>query len=60
MCPPDSFLSVDASAIEIPGTYPLPLNVTLPEGLNLVRHDPFEVSVTVTFDKGADPINGEL
>jgi YbbR domain-containing protein len=59
--PPASFLSVDASAIEMPGTYTLPLDAVLPEGLNLVRQDPLEVSVTVTLNSGGDgPIDGDL
>jgi YbbR domain-containing protein len=46
--PTASFLSVDASAIEKEGAYTLPLAVSLPAGLNLVRREPQEVSLTVT------------
>jgi hypothetical protein len=51
--PPPSFLSVDASAIDKPGIYALPLRVSLPPGLNLLRREPEEVSLTVTLHSPA-------
>jgi YbbR domain-containing protein len=44
------FLSVDCSEITGPGTYTLPVNVDLPEGFILIRHEPEEVSVTITLE----------
>ncbi|GHT70394.1 hypothetical protein FACS1894110_21890 [Spirochaetia bacterium] len=54
--PPDTFLSVDASAIGQEGTYTLPLEVSLPSGLNLVRQEPLEVLLTITPGSGNDAL----
>ena len=42
------FLRVDCSDITGPGTYTLPVNVFLPDGFILIRHEPDEVTVTIT------------
>ncbi|GHV92837.1 hypothetical protein AGMMS50268_33400 [Spirochaetia bacterium] len=56
--PPDAFLSVDASAIDRAGTYTLPLAVSLPPELNLLRREPQELTLTVTLRSG--PAGGGL
>ncbi|MDR2160185.1 MAG: hypothetical protein LBP23_08995 [Treponema sp.] len=45
--PPLSFLAVDCSTLSREGIYVLPLMVDLPEGLNLVRKEPEEVTVSI-------------
>jgi YbbR domain-containing protein len=57
--PPDSFLSVDASAIDREGTYTLPVAVSLPPELNLERWEPQEVLLTVIL-QGRSPDDGDL
>ncbi|GHV13994.1 hypothetical protein FACS189491_09730 [Spirochaetia bacterium] len=52
--PPDTFLTVDASAIDREGIYTLPLDAPLPSELNLVRSDPEELTLTVTLQGGRD------
>jgi YbbR domain-containing protein len=39
---------VDCSAISEPGAYTLPANVELPDGFTLLRHEPDEITLTVT------------
>jgi YbbR domain-containing protein len=50
--PPDDFLSVDCSAINASGEYTLPVEIELPPELNLVRREPMDITVTVTFKGG--------
>jgi YbbR domain-containing protein len=45
------FLSVDCSGITGPGTYTLPVSVNLPDGFILIRHEPEEVSLTITLEE---------
>jgi YbbR domain-containing protein len=45
--PPPSFLMVDCSAITEPGRYTLPVKVSLPPSLRLVRADPENLGITV-------------
>jgi hypothetical protein len=45
--PAPGFLSVDCSAVTGPGTYTLPVEITLPEGLSVVRREPEEIGVTI-------------
>lgn len=44
--PPPEFLYVDGSGIAGPGAYTLPVEVSLPEGLNLARQEPQEALLT--------------
>jgi YbbR domain-containing protein len=50
--PPDDFLSVDCSGINSPGEYTLPVEIDLPPELSLVRHEPADITVTVTLKEG--------
>jgi len=49
---PPGFFNVDCSGIKGPGTYTLPVNVNLPEGFILIKHEPEEVIVTITLGSG--------
>ncbi|MDR1445068.1 MAG: hypothetical protein LBI94_09350 [Treponema sp.] len=51
--PPPGFLAVDCSAVTGPGRYTLPVRVSLPPSLSLVRTDPGNLGITV------DLIDGE-
>jgi YbbR domain-containing protein len=53
--PPEWFLSVDCSLVDDPGTYTLPVQADLPPGLNLIRQDPQEVTVTIFLKNGGSP-----
>jgi YbbR domain-containing protein len=56
--PAPGFLSVDCSAVTGPGTYLLPVEITLPEGLSVVRREPEEIGVTIA-PRAAPPVDGE-
>jgi YbbR domain-containing protein len=47
LVPSLNMLSVDCSGISDPGTYTLPLNVEVPPGLILSRHEPEEIRITI-------------
>jgi len=50
--PQPGFLRVDCSDVTEPGTYTMPVNVYLPDGFILIRHEPDEVAVTITLGNG--------
>jgi YbbR domain-containing protein len=52
--PPLSFLAVDCSTLSREGIYVLPLTVDLPGGLNLVRKEPEEVTVSIRSAENGD------
>jgi len=52
--PGPGFFSVDCSGITEPGTYTLPVDVDLPDGFILIRHEPEEVGVTITLVKSEE------
>jgi YbbR domain-containing protein len=53
--PPLSFLSVDCSTLSREGVYVLSLTAELPQGLNLVRMEPEEVTVSIRLAKNGGP-----
>jgi hypothetical protein len=52
--PPSGFLAVDCSAIGGVGRYSLPVEVSLPPSLSLIRTDPEILGITVTLVDGED------
>jgi hypothetical protein len=53
--PPLSFLAVDCSTLSREGVYVLSLTADLPRGLNLVRMEPEEVTVSIRFADDGGP-----
>ncbi|MDR0877115.1 MAG: hypothetical protein LBN21_03610 [Treponema sp.] len=51
--PPPDFLTVDCSSIVVPGAYTLPVALSLPSGLNIVRRSPLEAVLTVKVKGGS-------
>jgi YbbR domain-containing protein len=47
--PPPLFLYVDGSEIAEPGSYTLPVRVDLPEGFTILRQEPENLALTVSF-----------
>ena len=50
--PPRHLLSVDCTGISGPGTYTLPVRLTLSQDFTLLRHEPDELSLTVALKDG--------
>ncbi|MCL2128178.1 MAG: CdaR family protein, partial [Treponema sp.] len=46
--PPDGFLSVDCSGLSRPGTYTLPVLISLPGGFYLIRQEPEELVLIIS------------
>jgi YbbR domain-containing protein len=52
--PQAGFLRVDCSDLTEPGIYILPVLVNLPDGLTLIKHEPEEISLTITENTETD------
>jgi hypothetical protein len=47
--PPPNFFTVDCSGISEPGTYTLPVALNLSQAFSLIRREPEELSLTITY-----------
>jgi YbbR domain-containing protein len=49
--PASNTLTVDCSNLLEPGTYTLPVRIILPEGFSIIRHEPQELTITITLSE---------